>query len=89
MEAPSPTRGTSCELTGGRLGDGVLSLMKAYLRVTGIVFALITLAHFLRMYLEGIRVVRDPVFTLLTILTAALSAWAWRLHRSVSDSECR
>jgi len=53
--------------------------MKAYLITTGTVFALITLAHFWRMGVEGPRLTQEPIFALLTVLAAALSAWAWWL----------
>jgi hypothetical protein len=56
--------------------------MKAYLITTGIIFALITLAHILRVFAEGPRLAKDPVFILLTLLAAGLSVWAWRLLRS-------
>jgi hypothetical protein len=57
--------------------------MKAYLITTGIVFALITLAHILRVFAEGPRLAKDPFFILLTLLAAGLSVWAWRLLRSL------
>jgi hypothetical protein len=60
--------------------------MKAYLITTGIVFALITVAHILRVVAEGPRVAKDPVFSLLTLLAAGLSVWAWRLLRSSPPS---
>ena len=53
--------------------------MKAYLITTGTVFGLITVAHIWRAVAEGARMAKDPVFVLLTIATAALSFWAWRL----------
>ena len=53
--------------------------MKAYLITTGTVFALITLAHLARILAEGARLATDPLFMLLTMATAALSVWAWRL----------
>jgi hypothetical protein len=53
--------------------------MKAYLITTGTVFALITLAHFWRMGVEGARLATEPFFAALTVLAAALSAWAWWL----------
>ncbi len=56
--------------------------MKAYLITTGIIFALITLAHILRVFAEGPRLAKDPFFILLTLLAASLSVWAWRLLRS-------
>ena len=53
--------------------------MKAYLITTGTVFALITLAHFWRISLEGPHLAKDPLFVVLTVATAGLSLWAWRL----------
>jgi dolichyl-phosphate-mannose--protein O-mannosyl transferase len=53
--------------------------MRAYLATTGTVFGLITLAHIWRVYLEGLRLAKEPVFILLTIAAAALCFWAWRL----------
>jgi hypothetical protein len=53
--------------------------LKAYLITTGTVFALITLAHIWRAIAEGPRVATDPFFIILTLLTAGLSFWAWRL----------
>ncbi len=53
--------------------------MKAYLVTTGTVFGLITLAHIWRVYVEGPRLAKEPVFILLTIAAAALCCWAWRL----------
>jgi hypothetical protein len=56
-----------------------LEVMKAYLITTGTVFGLITLAHVYRMYVEGPRLAKEPVFLLLTFLAAGLSLWAWLL----------
>jgi len=53
--------------------------MKAYLITTGVVFALITLAHILRVFAEGPQLAKSPIFILLTFLAAGLSAWAWCL----------
>jgi hypothetical protein len=55
--------------------------MKAYLIITGTVFALIVLAHIWRISLEGARLAADPWFELLTVAAAGLSAWAWVLLR--------
>ena len=54
--------------------------MKAYVMTTGAVFGLITLAHVLRIFAEG-HLATDPWFVLLTVATAMLSFWAWRLLR--------
>ena len=53
--------------------------MKTYLMTTGIIFALITVAHIWRIFAEGSRLAMDPLFGILTVATAALSCWAWRL----------
>jgi hypothetical protein len=55
--------------------------MKVYLITTGVVFALITLAHIVRAIAEGPLLAKDPVFIMLTLLAAGLSVWAWRLLR--------
>ena len=56
--------------------------MKAYLVTTGIIFALIGVTHILRVFAEGPRLAKDPFFILVTLLTFALSVWAWRLLRN-------
>ncbi len=58
--------------------------MKAYLITTGTVFGLVTLAHIWRVFVEGPRLAKEPVFILLTILAAALCFWAWRLLARLS-----
>jgi hypothetical protein len=55
--------------------------MKRYVMTTGVVFALITVAHLLRMLAEWPRFVTDPFYVALTVATTALSLWAWRLLR--------
>jgi hypothetical protein len=53
--------------------------MKAYLITTGIIFGAITLAHVARIFAEGAGLAAEPLFLLLTVVAAGLSAWAWRL----------
>lgn len=53
--------------------------MKAYLVTTGTVFGLITIAHVLRMMVEGLHLAREPLYIFLTLAAAGLSIWAWRL----------
>jgi len=55
--------------------------MKAYVMTTGAVFALLTLAHLLRIILEGPHLAREPLYVLITIAAAGLCIWAWRLLR--------
>ncbi len=55
--------------------------MKAYVMTTGAVFALLTLAHLLRILVEGPHLAKDPFYVLITIAAAGLCLWAWRLLR--------
>lgn len=57
--------------------------MRTYVLISGVIFGLVTLAHLLRIYAEGVHLARDPWYVLLTIATAALSIWALRLLRPV------
>ena len=52
--------------------------MRAFLVTVGTVFALIVVAHIARIVAEP-EMGREPWFWLLTIVSAALSGWAWRL----------
>jgi hypothetical protein len=52
--------------------------MKPFLIAAGTVFGLVVIAHIARIAGEP-EMARDPWFWLLTILSAALSGWAWRL----------
>jgi hypothetical protein len=54
--------------------------MKAYVITTGVIFALITLSHILRIVAEP-HVATEPFFILLTVLSAALSIWALLVFR--------
>ena len=58
--------------------------MKAYIITTGVIFGLITVAHIMRFVMEGSRLATEPVFILLTLLSAALCVWAWQLLRRLS-----
>lgn len=53
--------------------------MKAYVMTTGAVFGSLTLAHLLRIIVEGAQLARDPWYVLITVAAAALCLWAWRL----------
>ena len=55
--------------------------MKAYVITTGSVFVLLTVAHIWRGIEEGPQLATQWWFILLTLSTAALSLWAWRLLR--------
>ena len=53
--------------------------MKAYVMTTGAVFGLITLAHLLRIFMEGRHLETEPLYILLTVAAASLCLWALRL----------
>jgi len=55
--------------------------MKAYILTTGIIFGLITIAHVWRVIVEDMNLAKEPSFVLMTLLTAALSGWAWKAYR--------
>ena len=59
--------------------------MRAYLISTGAIFALVALAHVWRVIAESPELATDPWFVLLTILAVAMSAWAFRLLRTVQS----
>jgi hypothetical protein len=54
--------------------------MRAYLATTGVLFALVLVAHVWRMALEP-DMARDPWFLVLSVLAAGLSVWAFSLLR--------
>ena len=60
--------------------------MKAYLLTTGTVFALLTLAHVWRVVAESSSLATQPFYVLITIASAALSIWAFRLVRATPKS---
>jgi len=56
--------------------------MKAYIGTTGVLFALLTVAHLLRTEMWR-RFATDPMeawsYLLITLIAAALAAWAWKV----------
>jgi hypothetical protein len=54
--------------------------MKTYLWVTGGLFGLLTAVHVWRMLVESSA--RDPWYVLITVISALLSGWAFKLVRS-------
>ena len=65
--------------------------MRAYVITTGLLFAILVLAHIARVFAEGVGHTMDPCFVVATLVAAGLSLWAWRLvrkpHRPVSTSD--
>jgi uncharacterized membrane protein len=60
--------------------------MKAYVITTGAVFALLTLAHIWRGFVEP-HMVKEPWFILFTLIALGLSLWAWRVLKRSSRSD--
>lgn len=57
--------------------------MKVYVIITGVIFALITISHLVRMAVEP-HVLTEPVWLFLTLLSAALAIWAVVVLRRLS-----
>ena len=57
--------------------------MKAYILTTGTIFGLITLAHILRIVGESRALATDPWYMSLTVLSASLCVWAWRVFKAL------
>ena len=60
--------------------------MRAYLITTGVLFALVAVAHVWRVIAESSALATDPWFVALTALALAMSAWAFRLLRTVTST---
>jgi hypothetical protein len=58
--------------------------MKAYIITSAAIFGLITMAHLLRVVMEGSRLATEPVYILLTLGSAALSVWGWYVLRQAN-----
>jgi uncharacterized membrane protein len=63
--------------------------MKAYRTITGIIFAAIVGLHIVKAIAEGPATARNPLFLVLTALSAGLSLWAWGLLWQSSCSRSR
>jgi hypothetical protein len=50
--------------------------MKAYVITSGAVFGLLTIAHIVRAIFEGVHVVANPIFVIITLISAGLCIWA-------------
>jgi hypothetical protein len=61
--------------------------MKAYLLISGTLFGLLAVEHMIRVVDKWRELTTDPWFVLaqmfILVISVVLSAWAWRLHRTV------
>ncbi len=55
--------------------------MKAYVITSGVIFALLAIAHIARILVENRHLVTEPVFVVITLISAGLSIWAWLVLR--------
>ncbi|MEP6763078.1 MAG: hypothetical protein ABJB66_02145 [Gemmatimonadaceae bacterium] len=53
--------------------------MRTYVITTGIIFALLVVAHVARMVVESRELMTDPAYLSITLFSAAMSLWAFRL----------
>ena len=58
--------------------------MRAYVITTGIIFALLTIAHIVRVATESTRFLTDPIFIFFTILSGAIAIWSLVVLRRLS-----
>jgi hypothetical protein len=54
--------------------------MRTYVMVTGILFALLTAAHIVRMFMEPSSI-KDPIFIVFTVLAVGMTVWSWVVLR--------
>ena len=55
--------------------------MRTYAIATGVVFALLVVAHVWRIVAESRDLAREPLFVAITVLSALLSGWAFYVAR--------
>lgn len=55
--------------------------MKAYVITSGVIFALVTVVHILRIAVESRRLATEQVYIFLTLASAALAVWSWSVLR--------
>lgn len=55
--------------------------MRTYALTTGVIFALLAVAHLYRMVAESHSLATDPWFLIITGIAAVLSVWAFTVAR--------
>ena len=55
--------------------------MRLYVMVSGILFALVVIAHVARMIIEDASLATEPIYLLITASAAGLPIWAWLVLR--------
>lgn len=59
--------------------------MRAYVITSGVIFALLVLAHLARIAIDGPGVLSDVFFVVATLIAGALAVWAWRVARQMAS----
>jgi len=57
--------------------------MRAYVLTTGVIFALLAVAHLYRIIAESHSLAADPWFLIITAIAALLSIWAFTVARRI------
>ena len=60
--------------------------MKSYIVTSGVIFALLALAHVARVVVEPWRLAREPEYIAITLLAVAMAVWAYRAYRRIEPS---
>jgi hypothetical protein len=53
--------------------------MRAYIIISGLIFGALTVAHLLRIAMENRHLAAEPMFLVITLLSATLCIWALTL----------
>jgi hypothetical protein len=63
--------------------------MRTYVLISGAIFAVLVIAHVVRLYFEGVSVALEPAFVISTIFGVVMSVWAWYLlkHHGKGESD--
>jgi len=51
-------------------------MIRAYIGITGLIFALMFAVHVARVWFEGTGVLREPIIIVTTVLSLGLAVWA-------------
>lgn len=68
-------------LREGTWSETRIPRLRTYIIISGVLFALIAVAHVARVVLEGPHLLRQPVFDVATALAIGVALWAFRVLR--------
>jgi hypothetical protein len=58
--------------------------MRGYTITSGLLFAALVLVHLLRLALEGMGPLSNPVFLITTLCSGGMAVWAWVALKALS-----